>query len=141
MGIPRRRDHLSLIEKFVSVQGEGEWAGTPAAFVRLAGCNAKSLGLDCAEWCDTPGVFSGVDPATLPLTELEEWVAHVNQPLIVFTGGEPMLQIDGILLWYVHSKARHDSRVSIETNGTIARPQEWNVWWTVSPKPPLYEIA
>ena len=46
---------LRVLEIFDSIQGEGHWTGTPMTFVRLAGCNAVELGLDCAHWCDTSG--------------------------------------------------------------------------------------
>ena len=45
---------LRVIEIFDSLQGEGYWTGVPMTFVRLAGCNAPELGLDCVRWCDTP---------------------------------------------------------------------------------------
>jgi organic radical activating enzyme len=127
-----------LIETFLSIQGEGEWAGAPAAFVRLSGCNARAKGLGCAAWCDTSGVF---DPPRFVWTtdELDAWLQAVVQPLIVFTGGEPLLHVDTLFRWYTSSVARHGKRVAIETNGTLRRPA-WNVWWTISPKPPLYEI-
>ncbi len=111
-------------ELFYSIQGEGARAGSPAVFVRLAGCN-----LHC-RWCDTKYSWgSGVD-----ITE-EELVAGIlsyNSPGLVITGGEPLLQAPAIekLLELLPDSLF----VEIETNGTIpptpvlaARVNQWNV--------------
>ena len=75
---------IGLAEIFYSVQGEGAWTGTPAIFVRLAGCN-----LACA-FCDT-------DYALRFLASVPDIVAQVRAaggdcPMVILTGGEPLAQ-------------------------------------------------
>jgi len=75
---------LQLAEIFYSVQGEGTWTGTPAVFVRLAGCN-----LSCS-FCDT-------DYSLKFIASVDEVVARVRAeggdcPMVILTGGEPLAQ-------------------------------------------------
>jgi len=75
---------LQLAEVFYTVQGEGAWTGTPAVFVRLAGCN-----LSCA-FCDT-------DYALKFFAPVAGLVARVRAeggacPMVILTGGEPLAQ-------------------------------------------------
>jgi organic radical activating enzyme len=115
---------LQLAEIFYSVQGEGTWTGTPAVFVRLAGCN-----LSCA-FCDT-------DYALKFFARAEEIVARVRAeggdcPMIVLTGGEPFAQREAPgLIGALRADGR---RVHVESNGTIAADLPDGVWLTVSPK-------
>ena len=115
-----------IAEIFYSIQGEGRFAGTPAVFVRFAGCN-----LACS-WCDTD--FE--KRAELTAGEIVELV-HVfkGAPLVVFTGGEPMLQLDMGLVAAVN-KCMAPATLAIETNGTIQIPKTFRaaVWVTMSPK-------
>jgi 7-carboxy-7-deazaguanine synthase len=146
---------LRVIEIFTSLQGEGYWTGTPMTFVRLAGCNAPELGLDCVRWCDTSASWeleAGREMEALAI------VAEVRVPRLCLTGGEPLLQIDGIreLVSCAHQRG---VRVHLETNGTVD-PEEAGMpadmghaeggpagyrplfdWAVVSPKPPDYLIA
>jgi organic radical activating enzyme len=115
---------LQLAEIFYSVQGEGTWTGTPAVFVRLAGCN-----LNC-RFCDT-------DYALKFLASVDEVVAHVRKlgaacPMVVLTGGEPLAQTESSEL--IDALRRDGRRVHIESNGTIAVNLPTDVWLTVSPK-------
>jgi len=122
-------------EAFYSIQGEGFWAGRPAVFVRLAGCN-----LSCP-WCDSKSHTEVTEELTrygiLPMIDnLYDWTnlrGRVNsshfQPMVVFTGGEPTLQLSEI------DPLVPDTFFSaIETNGTLPVPR-WIDWITVSPKP------
>lgn len=114
-------------EIFYSLQGEGYYAGTPAIFVRFSGCN-----LACP-FCDTD--FKAY-------TEMTEWeivdkVRDLSKdaPLVVFTGGEPALQLTPYLIESLHNEGY---TVAVETNGTKELP--YNVdWVTVSPKAAFIE--
>ena len=135
---------LSVVEVFGTVQGEGTQVGTPAVFVRLAGCNlwsgteaTRDAGRgDCAFWCDTSftgGERIGVDQV---LKRVRLVAAGWADPLVVLTGGEPMLQLstpDGAHL--VEALVDKGYRVAVETNGTV--PVDFGglpVHVTVSPK-------
>jgi organic radical activating enzyme len=115
---------LALAEIFYSVQGEGAWTGTPAVFVRLAGCN-----LNC-RFCDT-------DYSTKFFASVERIVARVRElggdcPMVVLTGGEPFAQVESSDL--IDALRADGRRVHIESNGSIAVALPDDVWLTVSPK-------
>jgi len=115
---------------FHTLQGEGIHSGKPAVFVRFAGCNlwsgreqdrAKAI----CQFCDTE--FRGGRRMTR-----EQIVDEVTQysGMVVFTGGEPALQLDGEL---VRALQKHRRFVAIETNGTRPIPSMLD-WVCVSPK-------
>ena len=115
---------LQLAEIFYSVQGEGTWTGTPAVFVRLAGCN-----LAC-DFCDT-------DYSTKFFAGVDEVVARVRDaggecPMVVLTGGEPLAQSQTPAL--IDALRRDGRRVHVESNGTIFTELSEDVWLCVSPK-------
>ena len=119
---------LALAEIFYSVQGEGTWVGTPAVFVRLAGCN-----LNC-RFCDT-------DYSIKAYLSVEAVVARVgelggNCPMVVLTGGEPLVQRESSAL--VTALRADGRRVHIESNGSVAVELPSDVWLTVSPKERLH---
>jgi 7-carboxy-7-deazaguanine synthase len=115
---------VQLAEIFYSIQGEGTWAGTPAVFVRLAGCN-----LAC-DFCDT-------DYALKFVASVDDVVAQVRAeggdcPMVVLTGGEPLAQsVTPALIDALRADGR---RVHIESNGTIFTDLPDDVWLCVSPK-------
>jgi 7-carboxy-7-deazaguanine synthase len=115
---------IQLAEIFYSIQGEGLWTGTPAVFVRLAGCN-----LAC-DFCDT-------DYATKSFANVGEVVDMVREaggecPMVVLTGGEPLAQAETPEL--IDALRSDGRRVHIESNGTIFTPLPDDVWLCVSPK-------
>jgi organic radical activating enzyme len=115
---------LQLAEIFYSIQGEGMWTGTPAVFVRLAGCN-----LAC-DFCDT-------DYSTKFFASVDEVVARVREaggdcPMVVLTGGEPLAQAETPVL--IEVLRRDGRRVHVESNGTIFTELPDDVWLCVSPK-------
>lgn len=113
---------MHLSERFTSLQGEGYWSGTPAAFVRMAGCN-----LACP-FCDTD--FRPTH--TLNEEQLARWAQSTGMHHVVITGGEPALQLTPTLIESLHQKGLY---VQVETNGTIPIPRGWGVdWITCSPK-------
>lgn len=133
---------FSVVERFSSVQGEGYWSGTPAYFLRLAGCNARAQHLSCTDWCDTGYSWDrDCERATVGFEELHASFHASNRPLLVITGGEPMLQAEAIGSYLTkYPEPRWGRSVAIETNGTLPRERS-DVWYTVSPKPPFYEVA
>lgn len=102
-----------------TLQGEGPSAGRPAAFVRLGRCN-----LAC-RWCDTPYTWDWerYDPAeelrTMEVAELLASLDAIGAPLLVVTGGEPLLQ-QRHLPPLLEGARRRGWRVEIETGGTLA---------------------
>jgi 7-carboxy-7-deazaguanine synthase len=120
---------LQLAEIFYSVQGEGTWTGTPAVFVRLAGCN-----LSCS-FCDT-------DYALKFFASAGDVVARVRAeggdcPMVILTGGEPLAQRETRAL--IDALRADGRRVHIESNGTLPADLPDDVWLTVSPKERLAE--
>jgi 7-carboxy-7-deazaguanine synthase len=119
---------LHLAEIFYSVQGEGTFVGTPAVFVRLAGCN-----LACS-FCDT-------DYAVKFFEDVAGVVARVRSlggdcPMVVITGGEPLAQRETLAL--IDALRADGRRVHIESNGTIPVELPGDVWLCVSPKERLH---
>ena len=115
-------------------QGEGPSVGTRAAFVRLGRCN-----LACS-WCDTPYTWdwSRYDPdaelSAMTTAEALELVAAMQAPLLVVTGGEPLLQ-QSRLAPLLEGVRALGMAVEVETAGTIAPALDGLVdRWNVSPK-------
>jgi organic radical activating enzyme len=113
---------LRISEIFYSLQGEGYHAGTPAVFIRGAGCN-----LAC-DFCDT-------DFSLREKLEPEEIVARIAEypaKFVVLTGGDPTIQPEGFrrLTELLHDKGYY---VTLETNGTSENTLGVD-WVTVSPK-------
>lgn len=128
-------------EIYYTLQGEGAQAGRAAVFCRFAGCNLWSgREQDRAEatcnFCDTD--FVGTDGPGGGKFEFAEGLAATillawpggGRPLVVLTGGEPMLQVDVALIDALHEIG---FEVAIESNGTLAIPRAID-WICVSPK-------
>ena len=129
-------------EIFLTLQGEGGQAGRPAVFCRFAGCNLWSgREIDRAtaicNFCDTD--FVGLDgPGGGRFATAEglagaveaAWTGGADNRLVVVTGGEPLLQVDGALIAALHARR---FAIALETNGTIKAPPGID-WICVSPK-------
>jgi 7-carboxy-7-deazaguanine synthase (Cx14CxxC type) len=132
----------SVKEIFYTLQGEGANAGTPAVFLRFAGCNLWSgreedRASAVCRFCDTD--FVGTDgpgggrfetPERLADAVARQWPACGTRRFVVCTGGEPLLQLDTALIEALHARG---FRVAVETNGTLA-PSPGIDWICVSPK-------
>ena len=117
---------ISIAEIFESVQGEASQAGTPALFIRLAGCNfwnghqlsRKDGHGDCALWCDTD--FQVKINWSLEQVDqrIEEYRAKIKTglPLVIFTGGEPTIQL--FKLKELIERKLENTLISVETNGS-----------------------
>ena len=132
-------------ELFPTLQGEGAHAGRAAVFCRFAGCNLWSGREEdrvtaVCQFCDTDFVgsdgFGGgkFETASALADAIEAaWrstSAGPQQRYVVFTGGEPLLQLDEALIAALHQKG---FEVAIETNGTLKVPKGVD-WICVSPK-------
>lgn len=132
-------------EIYYTLQGEGANAGRAAVFVRFAGCNLwNGREADRSEavcrFCDTDFVGTdGPGGATIGAPELlasavrAAWPHRMSlspPPLVVCTGGEPLLQLDAPLIDALHHVG---FEVAVETNGTLPAPPELD-WVCVSPK-------
>lgn len=103
---------LDVVEKFVSINGEGTKAGQLAVFVRFKGCN-----LAC-EYCDTKWANEPDAPAQqMTAQEILEYVLSTGVKNVTLTGGEPLLR-DGIED-VISLLADNGVNVEIETNGSI----------------------
>ncbi len=124
-------------EIFKTIQGEGHHAGRVAVFCRFAGCNLWSgreqdrATAQC-RFCDTDFVGgTKYETASLLAAEiLQQWGPTRPNRFVVFTGGEPLLQLDDALISAVHE---HAFSIAVETNGTIPAPKRIQ-WLCVSPK-------
>jgi 7-carboxy-7-deazaguanine synthase len=132
-------------EIFYTLQGEGANAGRPAVFCRFAGCNLwtgreRDRGQAVCRFCDTdfvgtdgPGGGRFADASALARAVGDAWPgARVPRarPLVVCTGGEPLLQLDALLVDALHAAG---FEIAVETNGTQVPPPGID-WICVSPK-------
>ena len=132
----------SVKEIFYTLQGEGARAGRPAVFCRFAGCNLWN-GLESGrseavcKFCDTDfigtdGTLGGKYKTAKELADLinNQWPEKYEFKYVVFTGGEPLLQVNTELVDELHSLG---FEIAVETNGTIKAPIGID-WICVSPK-------
>jgi 7-carboxy-7-deazaguanine synthase (Cx14CxxC type) len=129
-------------EAFLTLQGEGVQAGARAVFLRFAGCNLWSGREEdrrkaVCQFCDTDfvgtdgvggGKFADADALSAHVAGL--WGEGTEQRLVVVTGGEPMLQLDGALVDALH---REGFRIAAESNGTLPATPGID-WLCISPK-------
>ena len=129
-------------EIYRTLQGEGAQSGRAAVFCRFAGCNLWSgREADRAEaqcdFCDTdfvgtdgPGGSRFESAEALADSIAQHWSGPSARAFVVFTGGEPLLQLDEDLIEALHARG---FSCAIETNGTLMPPAGLD-WICVSPK-------
>ncbi len=133
----------SFKEIFLTLQGEGGQAGRVSVFARFAGCNLWSgreqdRATAACDFCDTD--FVGTDgegggkfatPVDVVAALDATWgPIATSDKAVVFTGGEPLLQLDAELIEAVKAAGYF---IAVETNGTLAAPDGID-WVCVSPK-------
>jgi len=130
-------------EIFYTLQGEGAQSGRTAVFCRFVGCNLWSghekdrLSAIC-KFCDTDFIGSGPDGGKFDTESAladrieQTWqsASPSGKKFVVFTGGEPLLQLDRPLIDALHGR---NFEIAVETNGTVAAPLGLD-WICVSPK-------
>lgn len=112
------------MEHFYTLQGEGYHQGKAAYFIRLGGCDVGCV------WCDVKESWSEEAHPRFAISEIIQWVKATPAPLVVITGGEPLMhhlnaltnafQVEGI-------------KTHIETSGAHALTGNWD-WICLSPK-------
>ena len=132
-------------EIFYTLQGEGAQSGRAAVFCRFSGCNLWSgkeeiRGNAVCQFCDTdfigtdgPGGGKFQTPSDLAAAVRDKFpitASEQTRPLIVCTGGEPLLQMDQDLVAAFHDLG---FEIAIETNGTLLPPTGLD-WICVSPR-------
>ncbi len=128
---------LPVMEQFYTVQGEGNFAGSPAYFVRLAGCD-----VGCT-WCDVKESWDALAYPKIPIDEIVEAVVGSGTRIAVITGGEPLMYDLGPLTAALKNEG---IRTHIETSGAHPMSGDWD-WICFSPKKfkaplePIYQLA
>ncbi len=124
-------------EIYYTLQGEGAQAGRAAVFCRFAGCNLWSgreadRATAVCQFCDTdfvgtagPGGGKFDSAEALAVAVAAQWPGG-GRPLVVCTGGEPLLQLDEALVTALHARG---FAIAIETNGTQLPPPDIDWIW------------
>jgi len=99
---------LPVMEMFYSIQGEGNFTGRPAFFVRLGGCDVGCV------WCDVKESWSADDHRQYAVDEIVEKVASSGANFVVVTGGEPMMYNLNALTTALHAR---EIFTALETSG------------------------
>ena len=120
----------SVKEIYYTFQGEGAYSGRPSIFCRFSGCNLwsgkeKDRKKAKCNFCDTDfvgtdgtngGKFFSEKELGKKIISLWKNQKNKNKPYVVFTGGEPLLQLDKKLINFLKLS---NFEIGIETNGTI----------------------
>ena len=102
---------LKIYETFASIQGESTRAGIPCFFIRLAQCNLR------CSYCDTKRAQTLRNSREISAAQLAEQAAVSRLKLVEITGGEPMLQPDGVCE-LANRLIQNGHTVMLETNGS-----------------------
>ncbi len=132
-------EKVTLSERFYSVQGEGPFAGTPALFLRVMGCNLRCI------WCDSPYTWDREGISRYGTGKVDEGFPYTfgdflndvkMYRFIVITGGEPLLYAKIWEKWIGNSDA--DVLFQFESNGTFppVLRNDRRVHFVISPKFP-----
>lgn len=122
-----------VMEHFHTLQGEGAHTGRSAYFIRLGGCD-----VGCS-WCDVKDSWDMDAHPHVSVQHLVESAVASKAPIVVITGGEPLLHnLDAL----THTLKSAGLRTHIETSGSSPYSGDFD-WVTLSPKrfkPPTDEI-
>ena len=128
-------------EIFFTQQGEGKNTGKDFIFVRFSGCNLwsgqeKHRASAICKFCDTDfygtdGINGGKYQAKELIEKIKSlWISADSQIRVVLTGGEPLLQVDEVL---ISALKKENIYIAVETNGTLDAPDGID-WICMSPK-------
>lgn len=131
--IQNKTNELPVVEEFYSLQGEGYYVGTPAYFVRLAGCDVG------CHWCDSKPSWETFPYQWIEINQLVQRIINNPSKHFMLTGGEPFLYD---LTLFSNLIKNFGIITHIETSGTSKYTGKWD-WICLSPKPwqpPLQEF-
>jgi 7-carboxy-7-deazaguanine synthase len=119
-----RKSLLPLMEQFYTIQGEGFYTGTPAYFIRLAGCDVGCV------WCDVKESWDAAKHKLADINDIVSQAVATHCKTVVITGGEPLMNnLDKI----TKLLAEKDIKTHVETSGTSPLSGFWH-WICFSPK-------
>lgn len=125
--------NYKIMEHFYTIQGEGFWTGTPAYFIRFAGCEVG------CHWCDVKESWEESIHPSYKVADLLEFAQSTPAQRIVITGGEPLQQN---LVPLTTALKNQSFQLHLETSGAFPLSGQWD-WICLSPKKfkkPLKEI-
>lgn len=115
---------LPVMEQFYTIQGEGNYSGKAAYFVRLAGCDVGCV------WCDVKESWDANEHSLIAISDIIAAIKNTPANFVVITGGEPAMYD---LSTFIQCLKDVHMTVAIETSG--AYPLLGNVdWYCFSPK-------
>lgn len=133
----RQGDPLPVMEHFYTLQGEGAWTGTPAYFIRLAGCDVG------CHWCDVKESWWPKADEYYSLETMVGWVKATAAERVVITGGEPTVYDLGPITEALHAAGL---KVHLETAGP--HPFSGTFDWVcfspkkfLAPREEFYQVA
>lgn len=124
---------IPVMEHFYTIQGEGFYAGVPAYFVRLAGCDVG------CHWCDVKESWTANDNQLMNYKDLIAAIKKTKATIVVITGGEPL---NYNLDYFTQQLKAESYQINIETSGSSILSGHLD-WICVSPKkfkPTLDEV-
>ena len=124
---------IPIKETFLSIQGEGFYAGQSAYFIRTQGCD-----IGC-HWCDEPESWKLSREKERTSVSVASDLIKTNTKIVIFTGGEPLMHD---LTEFSTTLTKKGYQLHLETSGGYPLTGKWD-WITLSPKkikPPLPEI-
>lgn len=126
-------DSFPVMEMFYSIQGEGNYTGRPAVFIRLGGCDVG------CHWCDVKESWDADAHPETTVAQIIEYVASQGANFVVITGGEPAMYDLSSLTKALKDK---DIYIALETSGVYQLKGDFD-WVCFSPKkfkPPVEEL-
>ncbi len=117
-------DHLPVMERFYTIQGEGMHQGKAAYFIRLGGCDVGCV------WCDVKDSWDALKHPIIPVEQLVKDALENPCRLVVITGGEPLMYD---LSHLTSELQKAGFRTHVETSGAHSLSGDWD-WVCLSPK-------
>ncbi|MCB0837163.1 MAG: 7-carboxy-7-deazaguanine synthase QueE [Bacteroidetes bacterium] len=133
----KQANPLPVMEQFYTLQGEGIWTGTPAYFIRLAGCDVG------CHWCDVKESWHPGDDQYLQIEEIVVRALASGTDRVVITGGEPTIYDLSLL-----TKQLHEAGLKIHMETAGVHPLIGDIDWVcfspkkfLKPQPEFYQKA